>query len=155
MSQSCPCGSGLQYSACCLPYLQRQLAAPTPEALMRSRYCAYVAQDVDYLIATWDPELQPEKWRASLEESCRATHWSGLTIVARDAGKNADEGYVEFAARFTDQASPTTSDVIRERSRFLRRHEHWYYIDGVHLQTGRNERCPCGSEKKYKRCCGQ
>ena len=155
MSQSCPCGSGLQYNACCLPYLQHQRVAPTPEALMRSRYSAYVVHDVNYLIETWSPALQPEKWRAALEESCRDTQWSGLTLLACDAGKHADEGYVEFAACFTDASSPTVSSLLRERSRFLRHHDHWYYVDGVHLQTGRNERCPCGSGKKYKFCCGQ
>ncbi|MCR1567166.1 SEC-C metal-binding domain-containing protein, partial [Mixta sp.] len=30
-----------------------------------------------------------------------------------------------------------------------------YYIDGTAPQVGRNDRCPCGSEKKYKKCCGQ
>ncbi len=28
-------------------------------------------------------------------------------------------------------------------------------IDKKYPGTGRNERCPCGSGRKYKRCCGQ
>lgn len=155
MSQSCPCGSGLQYNACCLPYLQRTVPAPTPEALMRSRYCAYVNHDVDYLIATWDPALQPEQWRNAIEQSCRETHWQGLNVLGCASGSHTEEGYVEFAARFADTAAPERIALMRERSRFLRRHDRWYYVDGVHLQTGRNDRCPCGSGKKYKLCCGR
>lgn len=155
MSQSCPCGSGLQYSACCLPYLQRTASAPTPEALMRSRYSAYVNHDVDYLIATWDPDHQPEQWRHAIEESCHGTHWQGLTLLACSPGNGPDEGYVEFAARYADATTPQRIVLMRERSRFLRRYDRWYYVDGVHLQTGRNDRCPCGSGKKYKLCCGR
>ncbi|MCG2879304.1 SEC-C domain-containing protein, partial [Obesumbacterium proteus] len=27
--------------------------------------------------------------------------------------------------------------------------------DGTKPQVGRNDPCPCGSGKKYKKCCGQ
>ncbi|MCA9791670.1 MAG: SEC-C domain-containing protein, partial [Candidatus Eremiobacteraeota bacterium] len=36
----------------------------------------------------------------------------------------------------------------------------WYYLDGVETpvqagpKVGRNDPCPCGSGKKYKKCCG-
>jgi len=69
-------------------------------------------------------------------------------------GKNADEGYVEFAARFQEQGSEAVQ-LVHERSRFLRVNERWYYIDGVKPQSGRNDSCPCGSGKKYKKCCGR
>ncbi|KAA9001810.1 YchJ family protein [Affinibrenneria salicis] len=155
MSELCPCGSQLQYIACCQPYLGSGSPAPDPVALMRSRYTAYCKHDVDYLIATWHPDCRPEQWRASLSESGEATVWQGLTILAETPGKNSDEAFVEFAARFTDAERPGQTALMRERSRFLRLHDRWYYIDGVHLQTGRNDRCPCGSGKKFKKCCGQ
>ncbi|MFJ5329588.1 YchJ family protein [Pectobacterium versatile] len=155
MSESCPCCSGLQYNACCQPYLTHAATAAEPAILMRSRYTAYVKHDVDYLIATWHPDLQPEKWRGSLAESCQNSQWLGLTILATSPGKTPDEGYVEFAARYISESDKQRTEVMRERSRFLRQQDRWYYIDGVHLQTGRNEPCPCGSGKKYKKCCGQ
>ncbi|UNB77983.1 SEC-C domain-containing protein [Escherichia coli] len=31
----------------------------------------------------------------------------------------------------------------------------WYYIDGTRPQICRNDPCPCGSGKKFKKCCGQ
>ncbi|EHD21587.1 MULTISPECIES: YchJ family protein [Brenneria] len=156
MSESCPCGSGLPYRSCCQPYLIHAAQPAAPVTLMRSRYTAYVRRDVDYLIATWHPELQPEKWRSSIVESCQDTRWLGLSILATSVGGTPDEGYVEFAARYSSAANKQqTRLIMRERSRFLRHHNRWYYMDGIHLQTGRNEHCPCGSGKKYKKCCGQ
>ncbi|EEW2298111.1 YchJ family metal-binding protein, partial [Escherichia coli O116:H51] len=52
MSQLCPCGSAVEYSLCCHPYVSGEKVAPDPEHLMRSRYCAFVMQDADYLIKT-------------------------------------------------------------------------------------------------------
>lgn len=37
----CPCGSQIEYKSCCGVYHQGARVAPTPEALMRSRYTAY------------------------------------------------------------------------------------------------------------------
>ncbi|RBP61465.1 SEC-C motif-containing protein [Brenneria salicis ATCC 15712 = DSM 30166] len=48
MPELCPCCSGLQYSACCQPYIGNTRTAAEPETLMRSRYTAYVKHDVDY-----------------------------------------------------------------------------------------------------------
>ncbi|WJV64491.1 YchJ family protein [Pectobacteriaceae bacterium CE70] len=155
MSECCPCGSGQSNETCCQPYINQMIAAPNPVLLMRSRYTAYVRQDVNYLISTWHPDCQAENWRSSITESCADTHWLGLTIIAQTPGKNKDEGYVEFAARYTPTQTPRHLMIMRERSRFLRYDDRWYYVDGVHLQTGRNDHCPCGSGKKYKKCCGQ
>ncbi|RLM26865.1 hypothetical protein BIY29_04425 [Brenneria alni] len=155
MTDLCPCSSGLQYSSCCQPYLANVIRAADPITLMRSRYTAYVKHDIDYLIATWHPDHQPEKWRVAIAESCRDTLWLSLNILAISSGKTLEEGYVEFAARYTSADNKQQAGLMRERSRFLRYHDRWYYMDGIHLQTGRNEHCPCGSGKKHKKCCGQ
>ncbi|WP_256937142.1 YchJ family metal-binding protein, partial [Enterobacter chuandaensis] len=63
-----------------------------------------------------------------------------------------DEGFVSFVARFTENHKP---GAIIERSRFLKESGQWYYIDGTCPQFGRNDPCPCGSGKKFKKCCGQ
>lgn len=43
---ACPCGSALAYTACCGRWHAgpEHLQAPTAEALMRSRYSAYVRE---------------------------------------------------------------------------------------------------------------
>ena len=69
----CPCGSLKSYETCC----QRWHGGETPgdaEALMRSRYTAYVLNIEDYLLATWHPRTRPPS--LSLAESRR--RWLGL-----------------------------------------------------------------------------
>jgi hypothetical protein len=55
---NCPCSSGLAYTACCGRYHQGA-PAPNAEALMRSRYTAYVMGHEDYLLANWHPPPAP------------------------------------------------------------------------------------------------
>ena len=52
----CHCGSGQSYESCCAPYVTGAEQAPTAEALMRSRYSAYVEHAIDYLGETLHPE---------------------------------------------------------------------------------------------------
>lgn len=153
MTTLCPCGSESEFEQCCQPAICGERPAATPEALMRSRYSAYVTQNADYLIASWHPDCRVPELRAALEEGFAVTEWLGLQIVATKAGKNADEGYVEFIARYQENGQDGIV-TLHERSRFLRIAKHWYYIDGVKPQLGRNDPCFCGSGKKYKKCCG-
>ena len=46
-NEKCPCGSGLDYGLCCGQYISGAKDAPTAEALMRSRYTAYVVHEID------------------------------------------------------------------------------------------------------------
>ncbi|MCS2167826.1 YchJ family protein [Scandinavium manionii] len=152
MHSLCPCGSALEYSLCCQRYLSGSELALTPSQLMRSRYSAFVMKDADYLVKTWHPSCEPDAFRADLEKSFAGTEWLGLTLFAADNGKHADEGFVSFVARFREDSK--TSALI-ERSRFLKENGQWYYIDGTRPLIGRNDPCPCGSGKKFKKCCGQ
>lgn len=119
---------------------------------MRSRYSAFVMKDADYLLSTWHPSCEPQGFRHDLEQSFSGTEWLGLTIFAADEGKTPDEGYVSFVARFREH---NKSGALIERSRFLKENGQWYYIDGTRPLIGRNDPCPCGSGKKFKKCCGQ
>ncbi|KAF0805755.1 SecC motif-containing protein [Alcanivorax xiamenensis] len=143
----CPCQSGLDYEQCCQP-LHRGAPAPTPEALMRSRYSAFVLNDGAYVKASWHPSTRPES--LTLEEG---DQWLGLEVVSSE--QNGDEGRVRFRATCREGAGFA---VLEERSRFLREDGHWLYLDGEHevrpLKPGRNDPCPCGSGKKHKKCCG-
>ena len=152
MSQLCPCGSALEYSLCCQPYLSGDRAAPVPSQLMRSRYCAFVMKDANYLITTWHPSCQASAFRADIEAGFANTEWLGLTVYEESAGRHDDEGFVSFVARFHEQGR---QGAIIERSRFLKEQGRWYYIDGTRPVIGRNDPCPCGSGKKFKKCCGQ
>lgn len=152
MSEDCPCDSGLQYSLCCETYLKGTSLPATPEALMRSRYCAYVKQDTRYLVATWHPSCHAANFAQDIEASYAATQWRGLRVLSSEIMADSQQGYVTFFARFTENQRES---FIHERSRFLREEQRWYYIDGTFPPIGRNDQCPCGSGKKYKKCCGQ
>ncbi|AEW61900.1 hypothetical protein H238_2604 [Klebsiella pneumoniae UHKPC179] len=109
-------------------------------------------KDADYLIKTWHPSCQAQQFRAELEKGFSQTEWLGLTLFASDEGRAPNEGFVSFVARFNDNNRP---GAIIERSRFLKENGQWYYIDGTRPLIGRNDPCPCGSGKKFKKCCGQ
>ena len=150
----CPCGSGQAFANCCGPYLDGATVAPSAEALMRSRYTAYVRADVAYLNGSWDPATRP----ASLDLD-QGPRWCGLEIIHCDQGHNEDDtGRVEFIASYLDGEHLR---YLHEISSFVRHEGHWLYREGdiqpgrAAIKPGRNEPCPCGSGKKYKRCCAR
>ncbi len=151
----CPCGSGSAEAACCGRYLAGALA-PTALALMRSRYTAYVRGAIDYLVATHDPRTRSSVDVAAVTRWSRDTEWLGLEIIATEMGGEGDDvGIVEFVASGRTHAVPFRQ---RERSRFRRVDGAWMYVDGearaAEPRPGRNDPCPCGSGRKYKRCHG-
>ncbi len=115
---------------------------------MRSRYSAFVRDDADYVRASWHPDTRPAE--LTLEGG---DQWLNLKIV--DAGQDGDTGRVHFRAIHRDGDGFA---VLEERSRFVRENGHWFYLDGEHtvtpLKPGRNDPCPCGSGRKFKKCCG-
>jgi len=157
----CCCNSGNKSDACCGPYLSGQAIPATPEQLMRSRYAAFFHKNIDYLIATRDPDHREENDRQLLAETCKITQWLGLVVMKTDASQLArGVGYVEFAA-FYDQKGTQLYDQIRgqihEKSRFVNKEGRWFYCDGQLLAPvvwGRNQPCWCGSHKKFKKCHG-
>jgi SEC-C motif domain protein len=78
---SCPCGSGAARRDCCGPYLDGDAAPPTAEALMRSRYSAFVEGHTAYLLNTWAQETRPD-----VLELDPGQRWLGLRIRATSAG---------------------------------------------------------------------
>ncbi|HNM44369.1 YchJ family metal-binding protein, partial [Plasticicumulans sp.] len=56
---ACPCGSGRAFADCCSPYLAGSAEPPTAEALMRSRYSAFVRRDERWLRTSWHPDTCP------------------------------------------------------------------------------------------------
>jgi len=125
---ACPCQSGQMYVACCGPWhagLLEGVHAPTPEALMRSRYSAYVLGLIDYLLATWHPSTVPG------ELELPPVKWLGLEVLHSE--QSGDAGVVEFVARCRDAGR---AQRLHETSRFVREQGRWYYIDGQMAQAG-------------------
>ena len=123
-ASSCPCGRKLAYAACCGRWHAGplHLQAPDAEALMRSRYSAYVMGLEDYVRDTWHPSTRP----AVIEPLPAGLRWLGLD-VRRHVPQDADHAIVEFVAR---SKLGGKAERLHETSRFLREDGRWFYIDG-------------------------
>lgn len=148
----CPCGTGINYDLCCQPFHSGEKTPVTAVALMRSRYTAYVLQNANYLLITWEAGKRPE----NIDFSEQAVIWLNLEITGTKKGNIDDnKGIVSFNALFVMDGE---EHVMNETSRFSKINGHWYYVDGIIKENKqyptRNSLCLCGSGKKYKRCCG-
>jgi SEC-C motif-containing protein len=116
---------------------------------MRSRYSAFVLGLNDYLRATWHPDTRP----ATLDLG-NSPDWVDLQILS--SGSQGDRGQVHFRALYR---IPGGFGYLEEESDFVSENGRWYYLSGKTTEgrhnPGRNDRCPCGSGKKFKACCLQ
>jgi SEC-C motif-containing protein len=92
----CPCGLAASYGACCGRWHEgpQRLLAPTPQALMRSRYSAYALGLQAYLLDSWHPATRP----TAIAPTPPELRWLGLEVRGErplDAGRAT----VEFVAR--------------------------------------------------------
>ena len=107
------------------------MAAPTAQALMRSRYVAFTLADVDYLMRTWHPRYRPVRERKQIKAWAASVTWVGLQIIDVVAGTETDAtGVVEFKATYLERGVPA---VIHERSCFERINGAWVYVRGEHF----------------------
>lgn len=159
----CPCGSGKSFGDCCQKIISGEVKAPTAEALMRARYSSYVSGDILFLRDSSTAPVKAEFDERSSRAWSRAARWHGLEILSTEGGgENDDTGVVEFRATYTANGEFCNHHEI---SNFVREPDGWKFDDG-HLvgekplvretpKVGRNDPCPCGSGKKFKKCCGK
>ena len=89
---------------------------------MRSRYSAFVLDELGYLLATWHASTRP----ASLTPNPKNLKWLGLEVRRRTA-LDADHAAVEFVAR---HKLGGRAERLHEFSRFVREDGRWFYLDG-------------------------
>jgi SEC-C motif domain protein len=147
---------------CCGRFITGRASPETAEQLMRSRYTAFATGQIDYLIATHHPETRGEAKREDVERFSKGSTWLGLEILSTEDGQAGDDqGFVEFIARYREHGGER---IHHERSRFWRHQGRWFFhsaeypkaapVQCAQPKVGRNDPCPCGSGKKYKKCCG-
>jgi SEC-C motif-containing protein len=119
---ACPCGSGKTYAQCCEP-LHLGAAAGTAEALMRSRYSAFVLNLQNYIQRSWHSSTRP----APMQVEPDGMRWLGLRIKRHEI-IDADHALVEFTARYKIAGR---AFALHEISRFVRENGHWFYLDGT------------------------
>lgn len=118
----CNCGSPKIYKSCCGIYHQQPHLVPTAEALMRSRYCAYTLQAIDYIYETTLPAARKGLSKSEILNWAERNRWMGLEII------EVTECTVEFKAHYLDERlSPV---VHHEKSTFKKLEGRWYYEKG-------------------------
>jgi SEC-C motif-containing protein len=118
----CPCCPGKSYSECCKPY-HDGTPAPTPLALMRSRYTAYALGKAEYIIKTTHPkspyfETDRNQWKKGILEFCHTTKFLKLEILS------SDDSSVHFIAHLS-QKGPLT---LEENCHFEKVNNTWLYV---------------------------
>lgn len=160
---ACTCGNPLSFAECCQPLLSKERFPETAEALMRSRYTAYATGEVDYIVETQAPGTRHTVDRQATADWSRKSTWKGLEILGVEAGGPNDlTGRVEFRARYEINGEEVEHHELAD---FRREDGRWYFVDGhppkaepfrrEGEKVGPNQPCPCGSGRKYKKCCGK
>ena len=159
----CPCKSGKNFGECCGAVISGAVKAESAEALMRARYTSYVIGDVDFLRDSATEEVRMDFDEAAAKAWSRAAQWHGLEIIATEKGGASDtDGVVEFRALYTANGEFCNHHEVAQ---FVKEDGGWKFRDGELVgekpvvreepKVGRNDPCPCGSGKKYKKCCGK
>ncbi len=143
--KTCICGNDLPFEKCCGRFVNEGELPLKAVELMRSRYSAYVLKNGEYLYTTCSKALQDPEDIELIK--AHKIEWIGLKIL------DEREDEVTFMAYYKEGGK---IEVMKERSFFIREEGRLKYDRGEMLdaQILRNDTCPCGSGKKYKRCCG-
>ncbi len=161
--EKCPCGSEKSYTECCEPFLTGAGTPQTAEALMRARYTAFTKSRVDFILDTIHPEKKELHDEKTLRNWSQKSEWISLKILGTEKGGESDsEGQVEFIATYRRKEKKETHHEIAS---FKNIDGKWFFHDGQpptpvqyvreNEKVGRNDPCPCGSGKKYKKCCSK
>ncbi len=158
---SCPCGSGSDYATCCQPIITGKKSAETAEQLMRARYTAHVKVEIDFLHDSTHPDHREGYDHKGTRVWAENSEWRGLEIMeTTQGGDQDDQGEVEFVVRLRDEEGLRSH---HERGQFKRKKGRWLFTEGTMVKSkpltvnkiGRNDPCSCGSNLKYKKCCGK
>ncbi len=161
--EKCLCGSTLHYNECCEPY-HKGARVPNAEALVRARYSAFATQQYAYIVQTTHPLDRDELDAQNIAENMSEIIWHSLNITdcGQEVGSDGEQVFdtVTFSALYERSGKLYT---LSEVSYFQRLDDTLYYLEGISHRpegyrrampkVGRNDPCPCGSGKKYKKCC--
>jgi SEC-C motif-containing protein len=159
--ENCPCGTEQSYLQCCGKFIMGNTTPSTPEELMRSRYTAYTLANVDYIATTMKAPANKDFDPETAREWAEQVTWLKCEIV-HTKQESQDKGFVEFLAHYADEDKRY---ILHEISEFHFEDGRWYYVDGrgsdcksIPQQNkpspNRNDPCACGSNVKFKKCCG-
>src|SRR5689334_19904250 len=159
-NQTCPCGSGSLFADCCEPIMNGTRQSETAEQLMRARYTAFVTGAIDFIVSSTHSQTQKDIDLDFVRDWSQTSEWHGLQLLETKQ-VNDNRALVSFEAHYAKDGKEHTH---REKSLFEREEGEWRFVTGDELKNptvryetpppGRNDPCPCGSGKKYKKCHG-
>ncbi|WOE30698.1 MULTISPECIES: YchJ family protein [unclassified Acinetobacter] len=148
--QPCPCGLAL-YTDCCQPLHLGLKTAQTAQQLMRSRYSAFVLQQIDYIVKTTALGQQAMLDVMALQQWSQENHWLKLEIIQTHEKLDKQHASVEFKAYYQQNGQ---NHIHHELSYFVQFKTNWYFLDPTLDQSlSMKQACICGSGKKFKQCC--
>ncbi|SNR52185.1 YchJ family protein [Lutibacter flavus] len=126
----CPCSIEKKYSDCCKKAHQNIGSVSSAEALMRSRYSAFVLANIEYLQKSHHSKTRPlKKEKRDIEKWTKSVKWLKLEVLNTTKDTTNDStGTVEFKAFFMENGN---INVIHENSKFVKENNHWVYV-GAH-----------------------
>lgn len=126
----CPCGTGLAYATCCGLFHAQPGSEPSPEAVLRARFSAYVLGSeagLDYLVATTHPRSRDfvlrgvegnveapsaealaaaaAQLRLDAGNTSRNIAFKKLSITKSEKGGNELEAWVTYRATYIDRTA--------------------------------------------------
>jgi SEC-C motif-containing protein len=127
---------------------------------MRARYSAFVTGAIDFIVSSTHSRTRKEIDLDFTREWSQTSEWRGLQIFETKE-VNDHKAFVSFEAQYSQNGKDFSH---REKSQFEREDGQWRFVTGDELKNptvryetprpGRNDPCPCGSGKKYKKCHG-
>jgi SEC-C motif-containing protein len=124
----CPCGSSKLFMDCCAKYISGGKWPETAEKLMRSRYSAYVKNELEYIQSTMSDQALEDFSIESAKEWLSGLKWQGLQVLkAYSDPENPARAYVKFSAIYKSQGRRYE---IRELSEFIKKDDRWFYVGG-------------------------
>jgi SEC-C motif-containing protein len=101
--------------------------AITAEQLMRSRFSAFVFDNMSFLRLSHAKATIGSFNFKSVSKWTKSVKWLKLEILETQKGQNLDDyGYVEFKAFFLENGK---IDYIHGKSEFIKQNNHWVYLD--------------------------
>ncbi|MDY7219058.1 YchJ family protein [Denitrificimonas sp. JX-1] len=147
---TCPCTPTRTYQDCCGRYHTGQLAS-TPQTLMRARYSAFVKGDIHFIQLTTLPTQHSALDLKAITQWSNNSQWLGLEVLSEALEADQRHAWVKFIAHWQDELG---THQHHENSLFIKPAEQWYFYDpNIPLRAERNAPCPCGSTRKFKKCC--
>lgn len=152
----CHCGSTKSFQTCCQPLLLNTQKAENPEQLMRSRYCAFVTKNYDYILKTYIGSDKANSHADEMAEDYEGIHWLHLSVKNSGLSDDPNTGFVHFSAYFGMKGKLF---VLEEESQFQKVNNEWFYLaeksdsHNERVKLSRNDPCICQSGKKFKKCC--